>query len=249
MSRAGQVIVVTGSAGLIGRAVCRRLLRDGIEVVGIDVAEQAGDYYSTGGTYSGWRADVVTPSALTAILRAMLDRGSQIGGLVNLAGIDAKPGVNAGDPWRDWHKMLAVNLTGTANACQVFGQSMAEAGCGSIVNIGSVYGIVGPDQRLYDDGFVKPAGYSASKAGVLGLTRWLAAYWGPSGVRCNAVTFGGVEQPSSLPAFAERYAARVPLGRMATVADCAAAIAWLLSDESSYVNGHNLIVDGGRTAW
>jgi NAD(P)-dependent dehydrogenase (short-subunit alcohol dehydrogenase family) len=150
--------------------------------------------------------------------------------------------------------VMAVNLTGAMLACQVFGTPMAERGSGSIVNVLSIYGMVGPDQRIYEGSLHlgqpvnSPAVYSASKAGLWGLTRYLATYWGKQGVRVNAVSVGAVSSTQS-EEFTQAYARQVPLGRMADAADVAAAMRYLASDASKYVTGHNLVVDGGRTAW
>jgi len=131
---------------------------------------------------------------------------------------------------------------------------MAKAGRGSIVNIGSIYGVVSPDQSLYEDRrqngevFFKPAAYSVSKSALYNLTRYLATYWAPKSVRTNIVTFAGVFNNQN-EGFQKRYRPKVPLGRMAEADEYVGGVVFLLSDASSYTTGANLVMDGGFTAW
>jgi len=148
---------------------------------------------------------------------------------------------------------MSVNVKGTFLCCQVFGGAMAAKGRGSIVNIASIYGMVSPDQSLYqyrrDRGevFYKPVAYSASKSSLYNLTRYLAAYWGAKNLRVNTLTLGGIYNNQD-PQFLERYQAKVPLGLMSTVDEYNGVVQFLLSDAASYVTGANIVVDGGFTA-
>lgn len=151
-----------------------------------------------------------------------------------------------------WKQALDINLTGMFLSCQVVGKQMVAQGKGVIINVCSIYGLVGPDQRIYHEPDkpprYKPAYYSVTKAGVLGLTKYLATYYAGKGIRVNALTPGGVfnDQDDS---FVEAYSARSVLGRMADKKEMNGALLFLASDASTYMTGANLVVDGGWTAW
>lgn len=237
-----RVIIVTGSRGFLGHPICAALAEAGAVVMGIDL---------TLGSPTIYRADIRSRSDLDNVLVLMreFERVGDPDGLVLLHGIDAKPGTDDADPWRSWQAMLDVNLTGTMNACKVFGSAMAESGRGSIVTVGSLYAHCSPDPGLYDNGFTKPIGYTASKHSVLGLTRHLAAMWGSAGVRVNCISPGGIGSESTPPGFRERFEERVPLGRMGTPGDLVGAIQFLLSDASAYITGQEIRCDGGVGLW
>ena len=154
-----------------------------------------------------------------------------------------------------WNGDIAVGLTGAYLCARVFGGEMARAGRGAILNIASDMAVIAPDQRLYrepgradDQQPVKPVTYSVVKAGLLGLTRYLSTYWADQGVRCNALSPGGIYdgQPDD---FVQRLANLIPMGRMADADEYNGAVVFLLSDASRYMTGQNLVIDGGRTAW
>lgn len=178
--------------------------------------------------------------------------------LVNNAGIDQppvpSPTARLEDlPLADALSVFEVNVGGALVATQVFGGAMVAAGRGSIVNIGSLYASRSPDPRFYDHlpldpPFLKPPAYGSSKAAVVNLTRYFAAHWGRFGVRVNALSPGGVAGGQD-PVFVEKYSARVPMRRLAAPADLGGPLVFLASEASSYVNGIDLKVDGGFTAW
>lgn len=161
--------------------------------------------------------------------------------------------------------MLRVELDGLFLITQAVGRAMEAAGSGSIILFSSIYGVVGNDQRIYqganlaqlyagdDDPPQKQiyshAGYPAVKGAVIALTRYLAAYWGAQGIRVNCITPGGIAHPGENETFVRKYADRTPLGRKAQPDEINGAVLYLASDASSYVTGHNLIVDGGWTSW
>jgi NAD(P)-dependent dehydrogenase (short-subunit alcohol dehydrogenase family) len=237
----GVVAVVTGASGKLGPVWTSALREAGAVVAGIDV--EAADGVEA--------ADVTDRPALEAALeRITADHGVPTV-LVNNAGIDQPPDADAAgeETFEAFSRVLEVNLAGVFNATTVFGAAMVEAGRGSIINIGSLYASVAPEPGFYDHlpGFAKPAGYGSSKAGVVQLTRHFARQWGPHGVRVNALSPGGVRAAQD-GEFVSKYCARVPLGRMAEPEDLGGPLVFLASDESRYVTGHELRVDGGFTA-
>lgn len=259
----GTVAIVTGALGLLGRAFSTALASAGAAVVVTDLdhdgcVERA---RRLGGDALGHGADITQPESLLVLRDVVLRRFGRIDALVNNAAIDDRfePGAAAHESRMEvyslarWRRSLDTNVTGTFLSCQVIGSVMAERGAGAIVNVASTYGVVAPDQALYrrPDGsqaFYKSPAYPTGKAAVLGLTRYLAAYWGPAGVRVNALSPGGVENGQD-EHFVSAYAARTPLGRMAQPTDYAGAIVFLVSSASSYMTGANLVVDGGWTVW
>lgn len=183
--------------------------------------------------------------------------------LVNNAGIDSKPDGSAEQnaPFEDypqhyWDEIIDTNLTGVMLTSQVVGSAMAEARRGSIINVGSIYGLVSPNQALYAyreerDGvpFIKAVSYAASKSGLLNLTRYLATYWAEKKVRTNLISFGGVKTGSFDKEFIDNFLERVPMRRQAEIDEYNGVIRFLASDASSYMTGSNVVVDGGFTAW
>lgn len=254
----GKTVVLTGAAGVIGTQVVLAFVEAGARVCAIDrnaalLKQKLGPEHSA---LMHCPADVSSRESLLKARKRLEAKWSTADTLLNNAVTRSR---NYFEPFEscdpeEWNEVMAVNLTGAMLAAQVFGSPMAERGHGSIVNTLSIYGIVGPDQRIYEGSLHlgkpvnSPAVYGASKAGLWGLTRYLAAYWGKQGVRVNAVSVGAVSSGQS-DEFAQNYSRQVPLGRMAEAGDVAAALRYLASDASRYVTGHNLVVDGGRTAW
>jgi NAD(P)-dependent dehydrogenase (short-subunit alcohol dehydrogenase family) len=237
----GIVAVVTGASGRLGPVWIAALASAGARVVGIDLT--AGEDVEVG--------DVTDPATLEAALTRIEAAHGTPSVLVNNAGIDQPPdpAAGGGETLDAFRRTVDVNLAGAFNATQVFGTAMVAAGGGAIVNVGSLYATIAPEPRFYDHlpGFVKPAAYGASKAGVLHLTRYFARLWGAHGVRVNALSPGGVHAQQD-PEFLAKYTARVPLGRMAEPGDLGGPLVFLASDAARYVTGHELRVDGGFTA-
>ena len=257
-----RIVVVTGGAGRLGSSFCKSLLSRGARVAVFDSASPAEGLRPEEGAFFRFDRVNVTDRGSIASALAGIERDWGVpSGLVNAAAIDAPPDAPPEEngpfetyPVESWDKVMAVNVKGVMLSCQVVGAAMAKAGRGAIVNIASIYGVVSPDQNLYDyrrkrgEKFYKPAAYATSKSALLNLTRYLATYWAGSGVRVNTLTPGGVFAGQERP-FLEGYSARVPLGRMAREDEYDGALLFLLSDASSYMTGANLVVDGGWTAW
>lgn len=253
-----KVVVITGGAGILGSRMSRALVGQGAKLAVIDRSGERAEALaqSLGSAARGYAGDVTDRAGLQA-LRTRIE--ADLGRVNVLVNNIATKTANIFEPFEtfpleDWNEVMNVNTTGAMLACQVFGSTMAERGEGSIITTLSIYGIVGPDQRIYEGAVYEgrainsPAVYSASKAALLGLTKYLATYWGHRGVRVNAVTPGGVFSGQN-DEFVGRYSARVPLGRMAEGDEMSGAVVYLASDDASYVTGHNLVVDGGLTAW
>ena len=240
----GKVAVVTGGAGLLGRRFAEALLAAGAIVETIDGRP-------TRAKMSNWVIDITDRDKLGLVLDRIAGPDC-LDILVNAAAINPQP-ADVQMPFEDypldaWQKSLDVNLTGTMLCCQAAGRIMRKQGHGVIVNIASTYGMVAPDQRIYGKGNFKPADYCVGKAGVIQLTRYLAAYWGGTGIRVNCLSPGGVANGQDAE-FVKNYADCVPMGRMAEPDELCGALLFLCSDASSYMTGANLVVDGGWTAW
>lgn len=259
-------IAVTGACGILGRVISRYLLDLGASVIMIDVEEAdpvrvAGEVGQGGtGRASGCVVDLADHRSLRSRSERIVDEFGAPRGLVNGAatkGGDLSRFLDPVETYRPstWREVMQVNIDGLFFFTQAIGQSMVAHGQGgSIVNIASVYGHLGPDQRIYEGSeylgstLSSPAVYSASKGAVIALTRHLATWWAKDGLRVNAVSPGGVFSGQN-DAFVEAYSARVPLGRMAKATEIASVVAFLLSDSSSYIVGQNICVDGGLSCW
>lgn len=263
----GRTALITGGAGLLGRQFSLALGQAGANVLIADMAKDSAEecaYHlrEQGLRAEGVAADVTKPESTRAMVQAALEIFGSLDILVNSAALDPKfdpanvsaQGANAFEDYSlaSWQQALDVNLTGMFLASQAAVQPMLASGRGVIINIASIYGLVGPDQRLYERPVggrqYKPVYYSVTKAGVLGFTRYLAAYYAGKNIRVNALTPGGVFNGHD-EVFSDQYSSRAILGRMANIDEMNAAMLFLCSDASSYMTGSNLVVDGGWTAW
>jgi 2-deoxy-D-gluconate 3-dehydrogenase len=268
----GRVGVVTGGAGLLGAEFCRTLAEAGASVVVADLDETAASVLANAIARDGGRAlalesDVTSPASVQAMVQAALDTFGRLDILVNSAALDPKfdpksQGARSAEspnslPFEDypldlWNQALAVNLSGAFLCCQAAARPMLAQGGGVMVNLSSIYGLAAPDQRMYqrpgEPPQYKPAYYPVTKAGILGLTKYLAAYYAGKNIRVNALSPGGVYNGHDED-FVKAYSARAVLGRMAEKDEMNGALLFLVSDASKYMTGANLVVDGGWTTW
>jgi NAD(P)-dependent dehydrogenase (short-subunit alcohol dehydrogenase family) len=259
----GKVIVVTGGTGLLGSAYCNVLSEYGANVVVSDLKNSnpkalSNKIFNTNGIKSiGVDCDVGSETDVVNLFATALDEFGKVDSVVNNAAATGEYLMKKGEvfssfeeyPLSVWEEVLKVNMTGVFLVAREGGKAILSSGIGgSIINVSSTYGVVGPDHRIYKDMKFKsfPA-YSASKAGVHGLTRWLATYWGDKNIRVNTLVPGGVENKHD-PEFVKRYSDRTPLRRMARRKDMVGMIVYLVSDASSYATGQQYFVDGGWTA-
>lgn len=262
-----KIVVVTGGLGQLGRQFSLALAERGARVAVLDkrcddafVTERFGDRVHAA-DFLFQQVDITGRSSVESALHTIQQTWGVPEVLINNAALDSPPNSPAAEngpfemyPETSWEMVMDVNLKGMFICCQVIGGAMAEAGRGSIINISSIYGLVSPDQRIYEyrrragAPFFKPVAYSVSKSGVLNLTRYLSTYWADRGVRVNTLTFAGVFNQQDQE-FLRNYTPRVPLGRMAREDEYNGAVIFLASEASSYMTGSNLVIDGGWTAW
>lgn len=268
----GRTALITGSAGLLGREHAKALLDNGAQVVLTDINESiiADQKAALAVTYSEEKIithvmDVTSEASIRNVLENLNAKSVHVSILINNAAIDPKvvKDTSPGETTRlenfslsQWQSEIEVGLTGAFLCSKIFGTAMAEMReSGVILNIASDLSVISPDQRLYrkpglleNDQPVKPVTYSVIKAGMIGLTRYLATYWPNNSVRCNALSPGGVENNQGED-FITKITALIPAGRMANANEYHSVVQFLCSDASLYMNGQNIVIDGGRSVW
>jgi len=259
-----RTVLVTGGAGFLGQTFALGLASEGARVIVVDLdlaqAEKiAATINETGGTAKAFQCDVSNERDVVTLVASVKDEFGRIDVLLNNAASKGTDVDRFFDRFEDfklevWREINSVNIDGMFLMAREVGRLMVEQGGGSIIQTSSIYGVVGPDQRIYEGSEYNgrpintPAVYSMSKAAVIGLTKYLATYWGEQGIRVNTLTPGGISSGHD-SVFVNKYANRVPMGRMGNPEDLVGAIIFLASDESSYITGQNIIVDGGLTVW
>lgn len=263
---AGRTAVVTGAAGILGHRFCAGLAEFGANLAVVDIERKAAEDLAAelaakfGVRAIGIACDITDPASVEAMAAKVTAELGDVHVLHNNVG-GKTPDLGAffarfeDYALEEWRRVMAVNIDGVFLVDQAIGKRMVAAGKGgSVIHTASIYGVLAPDQRVYEGARYRehdintPAVYSASKAAVVGLTRYLAAYWAKDNIRVNCITPGGVESGQN-DTFKSRYGARVPLGRMARGEEVVNALIWLASDASSYVTGQNIMVDGGLSVW
>ena len=253
----GKRILLVGSTGVLGEVYSRALAENKANAVIADIpgskvfelAEELG--------FLGVEMDL---SNEASVIEGVKKANEHLGGIdvaMNNSAATFESFIGCGDafanfedyPIEIWQKTIDVNLTGAFVFARESGRCMKESGGGHLINVSSIYGIVAPDHRVYDnEAFKSMPGYAASKAGVIGLTNWLATWWAKDNIRVNCISPGGVNNNHS-ESFKEKYSNKTPMGRMAEREELVGMFLFLVSDASSYCTGQNYIVDGGFTTW
>ena len=263
--------LITGAAGLLGREHTAALLEIGANVcltdkdsAGLLTALEEAKGLSNGSTVVAASMDVTDETSIRSVLEELESKSVTIDILVNNAALNPKVSSDLNQNFSrleyfnidQWNRELSVGLTGAFLCAKAFGTAMVERGNGGVIlNISSDLSVIAPDQRLYAKAGlpdaqqpVKPVTYSVIKSGLIGLTRYLSTYWANKGIRCNALSPGGVyvDQPDE---FLDRICELIPMGRMAKSTEYRSAVQFLCSDASEYMNGQNIVIDGGRSVW
>jgi len=240
-----KVIIITGSNGLIGKEVVEKLKSSGATIVAADLNNNSNleEFYC---------CDITSKKSIDELIKFAQHEHGRIDGLVNLAYPRTKDwGLHFEEiPYNSWRSNVDFQLNSTFYICQQVLEVMKKQRGGSIINIGSIYGVVGNDFSLYEEfGGTSPAAYSAIKGGIINLTRYLASYYGKYNIRVNCVSPGGILDENNQPqSFINRYSEKSPLKRLGSPEEIGGPIEFLLSEDSSFVTGHNLMVDGGWTS-
>jgi len=243
MKLSKKIVIVTGGSGLIGRAILKDLKSRGATPVNLDINMDDSDVQYV-------KCDVTDDHSISKAIQSVVDEYGVIDGLVNNAYPRTQDWGSDFESIKSesWRKNMDWQLNSCFVCCREVIQHMLKQKSGSIVNIASIYGVVGNDFSIYEGtSITPPAAYSAIKGGVINFTRYLASKFGADGIRVNCVSPGGIFDHQD-KIFVDNYNKKVPMKRMGLPEDISPSVSFLLSEESGYITGHNLIVDGGWTA-
>lgn len=241
-----QIIIVTGGSGLLGKSIVQLLIKKNRIVVNFDVV----DFNYSHSNYFYINTDITNPISIDKSIMEVTSKIGPIYGLVNNAYPRTKDwGTKFNEiTFGSWSKNVDMQLNSLFYITQKCCEMMSENREGSVVNIASIYGVVGNDMTVYEGTELNPpAAYSAVKGGIINFTKYLASYYGPKSIRVNCVSPGGIFDNQN-EIFVKKYCQKVPLKRMGKPEDISPSVSFLLSDDSKYITGHNLLVDGGWTA-
>lgn len=252
-----KTIVVTGACGLLGKEICRALADLQARVVLADINMEAARQFQVelqstyGGPVLALPLDIRSEDSVKQLLYSLQQQSLEVDGLVNNAyPRNATYGTAFENiPLESWRENVDMHLNGYFNMSQQTARVMMKQNHGCIINMASIYGLLGPDFRVYEGtSMTMPAEYSAIKGGVINLTRYMATYLAPFNIRVNSLSAGGIFDGQA-QSFVERYCQKTPMGRMGIPEDIAAGVLFLISDLSGYITGQNLVIDGGWSAW
>ncbi|MBQ7096781.1 MAG: SDR family oxidoreductase [Clostridia bacterium] len=251
----GKVAVITGGAGLYGKQLVKALAMAGATVYMASRNVEANEVVASGLRNDGYKVyaeslDLADEASILALRDKIYEKEGKVDVLVNNAVARTMKGYS--DTKESWEKSMTINATGLFLITRAFGNKMCDAGSGSIINIGSYMGLLGPDYSLYEgtemnkDGVIPD--YFYTKGGMTNYTRYIASHYGRFGVRCNVLELGGLYDVSHPDSFVEKYGKATCLGRLANETDIMGTIVFMASDASAYITGAVIPVDGGYTA-
>ena len=262
----GKNILITGGVGILGKVFVEAFLAQGASVAIVDINQAVIDEYigslklKFNSKIKGYECDISDEEKVKELVKNVINDFEKIHVLHNNAASKSSDLNKFFSPFEEypletWREIMSVNVDGMFLMAKHVGKHMIDQKInGSIIQTASIYGVCAPDQRIYEGSFYlgrqinTPAVYSASKAAVIGLTKYLSTYWGAQGIRVNTLTPGGMESGQN-NTFIDKYSNRVPLNRMGKPSELVGALIFLAGDASSYVTGQNIIVDGGLSVW
>ena len=252
-----KTIIVTGSSGFFGLKICKFFLDEGATVIGLDKKIPANSFNEN---FNFFKCDITREKNVKETFSKILKKKLNPNVLINNAGLDVPPSLKQNNfsientSLSNWKKTHDVNVNGVFICSKIFGKYFLKNNDGVIVNIGSIYGIVAPDNKIYENlnkkngtNFIKPLEYSSSKSSLITMTKYLGSYWAKKNIRVNCLVMAGLFNNQD-KSFLRSYNKRIPIGRMAEVNDYFGPLVFLISDMSKYMTGSSLIVDGGWTA-